>query len=330
MARNARKAAVYVAMFAFVLLLACPVGRAEDLSAYFIGNSFTRIAAPDGVAGLAAEQANGLTVGYHIYHAAPLHAILGTPNTTSVTSPSPYGKFANALPNYQWDAVTLQTFYKGSWNGFPPATMQTDIDSILSFISLARQNPANSDTKFYIYQSWPFIWTGTPFQQAWDAASVDDLSTWSNHKREYYEDLITRVRSQTDAEVYMIPVPEVLYALDTKMKAGQVPGYTSINQFFQTDQLHLDEGPGTYVAGATVYATLFGKDPAGLTRPAGYYGSDSQFSPELYDALNETVWEVVSTNPYTGVPEPATLSLLALAGLAVVARRRKRPGMQRE
>lgn len=318
----AQKFAVCVVVFSIALLLAGIPCHAETRTAYFVGNSFTRISAPDGMVGLAAQQSNSLAVGYHIYHGSPIHAIWGSPNNTSVASPSPYGKFGNALPNYEWDAVTLQPFYKGNWNGFDPATMQTDIDSVISFADLTRQNPANSDTKFYLYQSWPFVYLSTPFQEAWDKTSVDDLATRSSHKREYYDDLIERVRAQTAAEVYMIPISEVLYALDTRMKNGDVPGYTSIDQFFQGDGLHLDEGPGTYVAGATAYATIFGENPDGLVRPTGYYGDDSQFSPELYDALNETIWDVVSNHEYTGVPEPTTLALLSLGGLVALRRRR--------
>ena len=62
---------------------------------------------------------------------------------------------------------------------------------------------------------------------------------------------------------------------------------------------------------------------AQANQPADYYGAASQFTPELYEALNETIWDVVSNHPYTGVPEPTTLAMLVLGGLAVLRRKRR-------
>ncbi len=45
------------------------------------------------------------------------------------------------------------------------------------FIKLARENHANKETKFYLYASWPFLWTGKPLQTAWSMATKDELTT---------------------------------------------------------------------------------------------------------------------------------------------------------
>ena len=68
MAATAHKIALGFVLLSLAILLVCPLCRAEDKSAYFIGNSFTRVAAPDGVAGLAAGQANNLTVGVQMQY----------------------------------------------------------------------------------------------------------------------------------------------------------------------------------------------------------------------------------------------------------------------
>jgi len=293
--RFPRSAAVIAAL---VLSQTLP-GGAETV--YMIGNSFTHNSMPYSLPALAREKSDTLTVGAHINSGSPLHNILGRPDDGREISPD-FGKFRDALTKHRWDAVTLQPFYKRPFEGFPQSTMQTDIDSILSFIELTRRNPANKNTKYYIYESWPFLWTGKPFRNAWDATTVDDPSTATSHTRDYYEHLLKRLRAKSDAEFYIIPIPEVMYELDGKMQAGRVPGLGGIGDLMK-DKLHLDPGLGQYIAGVTVYATLFGKNPEGLVKPDGHYDSDSKnlFTPEIYAVIHKTVWEVVSRHPYTGI-----------------------------
>ena len=46
------------------------------------------------------------------------------------------------------------------------------------------------------------------------------------------------------------------------MKAGEVPGYRSIHQFYK-DGIHLNE-PGSYLVGCTFFAKLLKQTPMGL------------------------------------------------------------------
>jgi len=270
-------------------------------TAFMIGNSFSHNSGLYSLSALAQQDSNKLTIGAHINSGSPLHNIWGRPDDGREISPD-FGKFRDALPKHKWDVVTLQPFYKRPYEGFPQSSMQTDIDSILLVIELTRKNPANNNTKFYIYTSWPFLWTGKPFQEAWDKTTVNDPSTPTAHSRDYYEHLVKRLRSRTDAEIFIIPIPEVMYELDKKMQAGKVPGISGIGDIMG-DKLHLDAGLGHYLAGVTVYATLFGKNPAGLVKPDGHYdGKNSNlFTPQVYKVLHQTIWEVVSNHAYTGV-----------------------------
>jgi len=285
-----------VAAVLFCLAIPC-----QAKNVYMIGNSFSHNSGLYSISALARQDANQLTVGAHINSGSPLHNIWGRPNDGREISPE-FGKYRNALAKYKWDVVTLQPFYKRPYEGFPQSSMQTDIDSILRFIELTRKNPANRATKFYIYTSWPFLWTGKPFREAWDQITVDDLSTPTSHSRDYFEHLVKRLRSQTDAEIFIIPVAEVMYELDKKMQTGKVPGIDGIGDIMG-DKLHLDAGLGHYVAGATVYATLFRKDPAGLVKPKGHYDGKNAdlFAPQLCEIVHKTIWDVVCAHAYTGV-----------------------------
>jgi hypothetical protein len=270
-------------------------------TAFMIGNSFTHNSEPYSIPAIAAQKSDPLTVGAHIKSGSPVHNIWGSPDNAREISKE-FGKYRDALTKHSWDVVTLQPFYKRPGEGFPQSTMQSDIDTILKFIELARGNPANRKTKFYIYESWPFLWTGKPFQQAWDGTTKDELTAPAMHTRDYYEYLLKRLREKTDAEVHIIPVPEVMYELDKQMQAGKVPGLTGIGDIMK-DKLHLDPGLGHYIASVTVYATIFGKNPAGIVKPEGHYddGNKELLTPQMCEIVNNTVWDVVSKNPSTGV-----------------------------
>ncbi len=294
--------------FASVLLAGCcfaepgtsTAGHAKTV--YMIGNSFTHNSEPYSLPALAAQKSDVLMVGAHINSGSPVHNIWGRPDDAREVSKE-FGKYREALPNHKWDVVTLQPFYKKPFEGLPQSTMQSDIDSILKFIALARENPANRKTKFYIYESWPFLWTGKPIQQAWDGTTADELTAPTMNTRDYYEHLLKRLKEKTDAEIFIIPVPEVLYELDKKMQAGGVPGINGIGELMG-DKLHLDHGLGHYIASVTVYATLFGKNPQGLVKPDGHYddGKNSAlFTAQMCEIVNQTVWDVVSKHPATGV-----------------------------
>ena len=62
---------------------------------------------------------------------------------------SPYGNYTNALLNYHWDSVLLEPYLSQA------ATFGSDKQAATNFINLTRQNPANQDTVFYVYQVWP-------------------------------------------------------------------------------------------------------------------------------------------------------------------------------
>ncbi len=66
------------------------------------------------------------------------------------------------------------------------------------------------------------------------------MSTWTNHTREYFEDLVNRLRLLTDAEIFLIPIGEVMFELDPRLQAGEIPGLTDIRELMH-DSLHVDE-----------------------------------------------------------------------------------------
>ena len=140
--------------------------------------------------------------------------------------------------------------------------------------------------------------------------------------------------------VRLIPAGEVMVVLDEKIRSGTLPGIEDFyrrnqsyfvksrrnnkkpspfdpNHFdpkagilnFYADGVHLNDQPhngddsgtiGSYVAALTVYATLSGKSPVGMT-VAPYEQFDEEADSQLIQALQQTVQTVVVGHKHTGV-----------------------------
>ena len=284
---------------AFWLSLDEAAVQAWSLS-YHVGNSLTWDGLGGGVPGktqgieaLAANAGYALEAKYHIRNSNPLHLIWQNPSLVNEYE-SPLGTFDASLPGLEWDFVTLQPHISGG------STLALDESSILSFIDLTRTNPANSDTAFFVYGTWPTT-PSFPYQDFWESSSPDEDSTPTLMKAEYFENLMNRVTSQTDAIVRLIPTGEVFYELDKKVAVGGVPGIDETEDFYRDDR-HLSD-VGRYIASTTVFSTMFQKDPHGVLKPANAYGDDELFTPEFYEVIWDTVWNVVSGNAYTGLSD---------------------------
>jgi hypothetical protein len=262
-------------------------------TSYHIGNSLTWDSQPWRLSNFAESQGLEHDVGYHVLGGNPLHAIVANPNSLSVLYSQVYGRHNVALPNFAWTAVTMQP-HPG-----PNSTLAADVDAMLQLIDLTRSNPANAETTFYVYAAWPQL-TG-PNETQWDAAQwnrevVDSLSTATIHARSYYEHLINRVRTETDAEVLMIPVGDVLNELDSIIQQNGIPGFSNLSPFYR-DVRHLSVDYGRYTASATTFASIFGSDPRNLTSETW----PAEMSAEAFSAINEAIHRVLDANPYTRV-----------------------------
>ena len=136
----------------------------------------------------------------------------------------------------------------------------------------------------------------------------------------------------------IIPVGDVMEAMDKEIKDKQITALKSITQLY-SDDIHLNE-TGAYVIALTFYATMYDQNPEGQTVPGAY----SEVGAKLAVQIQDTVWNVVSTDPLDGVkstvktnvatlgsldsgafgqavPEPAALCLFAMLPLARCRRR---------
>jgi hypothetical protein len=309
---------VRLAISGLVILFSAAIVWANPVRVYHVGNSVTDTINFNSMQQMAALRGYTYTFGRHTIPGTPLGGVWSTP-AGGFTSGG-FGYYPQALPNNEWDAVTLQPFDRQLRAG---DSVDGDFDQASNFINLTKRFAANSDTRFYIYARWPRRPSGPNgeylplnYQQLYDRRYTGQWDT-SYETRDYFWRLASALASEfkDDTRIRIVPVGHVLYELDLKMEAGLLPGYTDITDLF-TDHIHMNH-VGSYVVAETFFATLFDADPRGMAVTG--YGS---IDPLVVTEIQNTVHNIVRVQNATrvSIPEPTTALLAALPWL--LARRR--------
>jgi len=148
------------------------------------------------------------------------------------------------------------------------------------------------------------------------------------HSRDYVWSLMELLKTKypklwAEKRLALIPIGDVFLALDKKMRAGEVPGIENVG-FFSRDGGHVRAGLPRYTLAATCFAVMFRAHPKALDysiyndlanytneniKQLGFGGYVHQpdlgvlleITPERAKIVNETVWEVVRSHPYTAL-----------------------------
>jgi len=314
----------YSAIFAAAVLLLSVSAQAQDpereFRVYFVGNSVTDTVKYPALAELAGSRGFKQTWGRHMIPGSPLFLIWNASDEKSGFTEPPFGFTKEALANHQWDAITLQPFDRLLTNKNEEGVdTEGDLVTVQKFIDQALPN--SPEVQFYIYSRWPRITIdGKSAKYDKDAyrtdvkgipvgpGAVDDFTgRWerkytggwdgTNETRDYFEQLVGEIRRanpKMKKPVRMIPVGDIMNELHQRMKGGEVPGYNSIFQLYK-DGIHLNEA-GSYLVGCAFFSVLYGESPVGL--PTEPYEVTDQ---KLAEMIQQTVWEVVSGHPLSGV-----------------------------
>ncbi len=305
----------------------------EPVRVYFIGNSVTDTVQYPALAKLAESREQTIVWGRHMIPGAPLEWIHSHPDSGFMQEPFSY--YPKALGEFPWDAISVQPFDRHLYSGQDSDDQDDhgDVAMIRDFAKrAAEQNP---EVQVYIYARWPRITVagkGLDFNKidydpnrpgsGADLSKADSYaSRWNaeytggwdatNETRDYFDQLLSEVNAHTpflNRPAKLVPVGEVMYELDRKMIAGEVPGYSSIYQLYR-DGIHLGE-LGSYLVACTYYATLMKQSPVGL--PTEPYG---EMDANIAKIIQQTVWQVVSSRltAKATVEAPATEAIVAAA-----------------
>ena len=239
-----------------LLLLVLSITSANGVTSYHIGNSLTY----DSVRGL---DPNGLSMGYHVDTAKPLHVLWSDPNGVDFTVPS----FWPTALLQSWDAVTLQPH-----NSFG-STLGDDVTNVENFVGYA-----TDVGQFYVLSPWVKK-TNWPYSDHWTSESIDSLTTSTQKKRAYFDNLMNRLD-----DVWMVPTGEVFFELDQRG--------IDLEPFYR-DYSHLSFDLGRYVATATLLSTTRRYHPSNVTPWDPIDG-------ELLSTIHETIWDVITSHPWSG------------------------------
>ncbi len=279
---------LFAGSLACVLLLS---GHCFALRTYHVGNSLTYATNAGGLANWVASRGGTHPYGFHINNGAKLQDIWTSPNYAD-SAGAPYGTFGNALPNYEWDVLTLEPF----------GANITDAEMVGNFVGLMNNNPNNHDAQVYLYESWPTktdIGTGT-YSAFWEQPWAGTGFSATVRTRDYFQKLTDQVNATEmglDKDILIVPVGDVLNSLDKRMRAGDIPGFASGVDLYR-DDVHFKEGVGYFAVSTAFYATLYHDNPMGLAIPASM---TSTVTPEFAAIVQRVVWDVVAGHPYSGV-----------------------------
>ncbi|MFO7957660.1 MAG: hypothetical protein R6X33_11245 [Candidatus Brocadiia bacterium] len=118
-----------------------------------------------------------------------------------------------------------------------------------------------------------------------------------------------------EGRLELIPVGDVFFALDRKIRNGHLEGLQGIGDYY-TNGVHIRSGLPRYTTAATFYAVLFRQHPRSLDwriydERANYLNTDGwvccqkdlgvhlDITEKRAEAVNETIWDVVTNHPYT-------------------------------
>lgn len=210
-----------------------------------------------------------------------------------------YRDAREALESGDYDAVVLTEMVE----------IRAAIDYYASWDYLARWArrawDANPAARVYLYETWH---------------PIDDPEGWLERldrdlDRYWEREILRRAQAAEgmDRPVYVIPAGQVLARFVRALEArGGVGGLTGKEDLFalndrgEQDTIHVND-LGAYLVALTHYAALYHRSPVGLPhRLRRADGSEATApSPEAALLMQQTVWEVVSGYPKTGLAQGA-------------------------
>lgn len=266
-----------------------PSDTLRVLRVYHIGNSVTDTIRYASLKEAAKGKNKTYIFGRHMIPGAPLQWIWEHPGDG--IKEEPFGYYPQALPGHEWDVITLQPFDR-HLDG-----KEGDVRMARNYLDIAFKKSPRA--RVYVYSRWP--------RRDKENAPIDFAAKWARRytggwdgteeTREYFERLLAELKKaypDKAGQLFLVPVGDVLLELDKQMRAGNVPGYSSVVSLYE-DQIHFND-VGAYLVSCTFYATLFRDDPHGLS-PLPYKVTDSA----LVRRIQDIVWQVVRTHTLAGV-----------------------------
>ena len=285
----------FVLLLAALALATAPAGgAAKTFRIYMVGNSLTDNVKYEGFQQLAESRGHTHIWGRHMIPGAPIWWLWE--HADSGFHQHPFGHYPQALAQHGWDAITLQPF----------SMYSKEFAHAKKFIELAvKKSP---QVQFFIYAQWMGRTSGD-FDLYWQKTELQ-RDHWGCGFKAHYETLVRELRRDMPdiKPPRLIPAGHAMYLLNQKIKAGLVPGYTSIFDVYN-DGIHLNN-VGAYIAGCSFFAAIYGETPVGLPVGEGYAREPGNVHhAELGPDLARLIHETATAHPLTGVTTDAPVKV---------------------
>ena len=272
-----------------------PVQRSADI--FLIGHSLISPDLPNMLRSLNrdVDAANGPAgvgdVDYQIINGAPLRIqwqdgnsdVEGTASRPALAS----GKYDVLVMT---EAVPLQSHI--DWSN--PVT------NALNFVNLARS--ANPQVQSYFYETWHGFDFFNGDLKAW-RASLDTF-------KPKWEGIVDQVNAALPAgtkPMLLIPAGQAMARLYDAIQAGQVPGVTSIRDFFK-DEIHPNSN-GFYFIAMLYESTIYGTNPQGLSgQMQGTWAPYPTVPAPIAQALQKIAYDTVQAYDRDGINDGGTVT----------------------
>jgi Dockerin type I domain len=245
-----------------------------------------------GLAKLSQSTSQTLAIGSHLNCAKTLTRIWANPEEAcKVTGGEKYREeLAKPVDN-----VFLQPFYG--------ATVAQEIHAIRNIINYTKANPANADTRFYLYATWGVQTDlmGVSFYDHWNTHTASLGEDWSPSKSTF--DLMLTELRQSGYEISLIPAGHTFNAIIDAIRSGKsIVMQDKVNGSLLSHELTEEElwRDGLHASHATQLST-------GLTALSAIYG----IKPTGINALDYSLQELKAVDSY--VSPHGTKMLAAIA-----------------
>lgn len=212
------------------------------------------------------------------------------PGYVSDFEPRFRGGYDVELAKGGWDALVLV-------EGVPIGARENEaltIDYLARFANFARQH--NPGIRVVFYEPWPCIHSGTTKGCPYDEKSPTRELAWRERLEAdgaMWKRIVDGASDRLEgdgARIELVPVARALGQLADAVKAGELEGFTKLEQFFE-DEVHLS-AYGKYYAALVVWSHLYQRSPVG--RPVA-----------VSDRWSNSYWDNAKFNRLVPAPKVA-------------------------
>jgi Secretion system C-terminal sorting domain len=214
-----------------------------------------------------------------------------------------------------WELLIVTENFEGPANN----SLNQSRENLLNFVNNSWQN-GNSGlgAPTMLWTNWPgidgsaYFFDGYGISESSDGSAVgwrqmldflDEGGMGGTNGWKAMQDYVNDNRVSGAPPVYMIPGNRMMARFYDDVEANAVPTITHVNQIF-TDGVHTNN-IGAYMITMIHYACIFGQSPVGLSNNIH---PDVTIDSNLATYIQEMVWDVVTSDPRTGIIESLAIN----------------------